>query len=124
MEYRLTFHALTIGSLAVCLAILATAWILELFGRFRRRPRYGMDHDDHTPGSDGRRSPDRESRHRPRTYPVEAFNADFRGRENNQAPGGQAPPSSGDFLIPVPRSLIVFPAERGAIGVVSAFAEP
>ncbi len=73
MEYRLTFHTLAIGSLAVCLSILAIAWILDLFGRLRRRPRYGMDHDDNTPGSDGRRPSDPESRHRPRTYPVEAF---------------------------------------------------
>jgi hypothetical protein len=72
MEYRLTLDTLTIGSLAVCLTILATAWILDLFGRLRRRPRYGMDHDDNTPGSEGRRSSDRESRLRPRTDAVEA----------------------------------------------------
>ena len=52
-----------------------------------------------------------------------AFNADFRGRENNQAFGGQASPFSGDFFIPVPRSLIVFPAQHDAVGFVSASAE-
>jgi hypothetical protein len=52
-----------------------------------------------------------------------SFNADFRGRENNQAFGGLSPPFSGDFFIPLPRSLIVFPAQHGAIGFVSAFAE-
>jgi hypothetical protein len=39
--------------------------------------------------------------------------ADFRGRENNQALGGQAPRFFGNFFIPVPRSLIIFPAQRG-----------
>jgi hypothetical protein len=50
-------------------------------------------------------------------------NADFRGRENNQAFGGRTPRFFGDFFIPVPRSLIIFPAQRGSVGYVSAFAE-
>jgi hypothetical protein len=50
--------------------------------------------------------------------------ADFRGRENNQAFGGPAPRFAEDFLILVPRSLVVFPAQRGSVGYVSAFAEP
>ena len=55
---------------------------------------------------------------------AEPLNADFRGRDNNQAFGGQAPWFSGDFFPPVPRPLIVFPAQRGSVGFVSAFAEP
>jgi hypothetical protein len=52
------------------------------------------------------------------------FIADFRGLENNQAFGGQAPGFFGNFFIPVPRSLIIFPAQGGSVGYVSAFAEP
>jgi hypothetical protein len=52
-----------------------------------------------------------------------SMTADFRGQENNQAFGGLAPPFSEDFFIPVPRSLIIFPAQRRTTGVVSIFLE-
>jgi hypothetical protein len=50
---------------------------------------------------------------------LESLIADFRGRENNQAFGGQAPRSFGNFFISVPRSLIIFPAQGGSVGYVS-----
>jgi hypothetical protein len=49
------------------------------------------------------------------------FNADFRGRENNQSSGGRNPWFLGDFVISGPRRLIVFSAQSGPIGFVSAF---
>ena len=52
------------------------------------------------------------------------FIADFRGLENNQAFGSQSPRFFGEFFIPVPRSLIIFPAQAGSVGYVSAFVEP
>ena len=38
--------------------------------------------------------------------------------------GVRRPRFFGDFFIPVPRSLIIFPAQGGSVGYVSAFAEP
>lgn len=32
MEYRLSFFTLAMGSLAVCISILATAWVLDRLG--------------------------------------------------------------------------------------------
>jgi hypothetical protein len=54
----------------------------------------------------------------------QCMNADFRGRENNQAFGGQVSQYSGDFLIPMSRFLIIFPAQHPEFDFVSAFAEP
>jgi hypothetical protein len=73
MEYRLTFPTLAIGSLAFCLSVLVTAWLLEWLRRNLEQLRYGNDRNDLKPGGDGRRSSDRPTRPGPRTRPVGVF---------------------------------------------------
>ena len=51
------------------------------------------------------------------------LNADFRGRKNNQPPEVQPPLFSGDFVIPVPQSLIIFPTQCSWASSVSTLSE-
>jgi hypothetical protein len=53
-----------------------------------------------------------------------ALFADFRGWENNQAFRRLAPRFSWDFVIPVPHSLIVFPARSDPVSILSRLSEP
>jgi hypothetical protein len=54
MEFRLTFQTLAIGSLGFCLSILATAWVKELYDRYRDRPARGAGWDGGGPRGSGR----------------------------------------------------------------------
>ena len=72
MEYRLTFHALAIGSLAFCFSILATAWVLQWVGRKPVRLRRGYP-GSYEPGGDDRRLAKGQSRRSLRTSPSGAF---------------------------------------------------
>jgi hypothetical protein len=73
MEYRLTFPTLVIGSLAVCLSILATAWALDWLRRNSKQFPYGDDRNDLEPGGGGRRPSGRPTWDGPRPCPVEVF---------------------------------------------------
>ena len=53
MEYRLTFHGLVIGSLAVGLTILATAWVLQGLARIQERWGRRTDRSDAPFDDDG-----------------------------------------------------------------------